>query len=269
MPTEASTNKQQIAVITVVFLLFSLSTQSDYISFDSTSLKVLSYFLILFPSLDVVSVFPLVVVTLVNNIFTILFGKDTTQVPNTWKYWLIRFSMTLTLSILPIMVSFGVANLFVVLNYTGLFGFVLCYFAPTILQLRSQWLCVKTFEGGATAAAGRTVTVGKTVTAGEAPDYSSDEDNNHRSITGGPVIQETTPLLLPSRDGSGFEWSTYVEEIKYGFRTYIDKMRTRRDLYVTQYSIWFSYWPAVMIIGSVGVVLFLLTVVGLFAPLMK
>ena len=210
-----------------------------------------------------VSVFPLVVVTLVNNIFTILFGKDTTQVPNTWKFWLIRFSMTLTVAISPIMVSFGVANLFVVLNYTGLFGFVLCYFAPTILQLRSQWLCVKTFEGGATAAAGRTVT------AGEAPDYSSDEDSNHRSITGGPVIQETTPLLLPSRDGSGFEWSTYVEEIKYGFRTYIDKMRTRRDLYVTPYSIWFSYWPAVMIIGSVGVVLFLLTVVGLFAPLMK
>ena len=41
-----------------------------------------------------------------------------------------------------------------------------------------------------------------------------------------------------------------------------------RDLYMTPYSTIFSYWPAVVVIGGVGVVLFVLTVASLFAPLL-
>ena len=40
------------------------------------------------------------------------------------------------------------------------------------------------------------------------------------------------------------------------------------DLYMTPYSTIFSHWPAVVVIGCVGVVLFLLTVTSLFSSLL-
>ena len=40
-------------------------------------LRILAYYLIFFPSLDVMSAYPLVVHVLVNNIYIIITGKDT------------------------------------------------------------------------------------------------------------------------------------------------------------------------------------------------
>ena len=40
-------------------------------------LRILAYYLIFFPSLDVMSAYPLVVHVLVNNIYIIITGRDT------------------------------------------------------------------------------------------------------------------------------------------------------------------------------------------------
>ena len=112
----------------------------------NVALKVLSYYIILFPSLDVVSVYPLLVLTIVNNLYTVIFCKDTSQVTNSWGTFFVRLLLKFIVSLAPILVAMAISNLFVVLNYAGLMGFFICYFTPTFLQLRSQWVCKQTFS---------------------------------------------------------------------------------------------------------------------------
>ena len=158
--------------------------------------------------------------------------------PKTRKNTLIRLGMTLTTALLPILVAMGISNLVYVLNYTGLFGFVLCYFAPVLLQLRSQWVCVREFR--------------------EKPEKT--DAGKFASITEKEIeAEETTPLI-----SNAFKVEDFFS---FSFQDYFDKMRIYRNLYTTPYSTFLSYWPAVWIIGSVGVLLFLVTVVSLFAPL--
>ena len=162
--------------------------------------------------------------------------------PKTRRNCLIRLSMTLTTALLPILVAMGVSNLVYVLNYTGLFGFVLCYFAPTLLQLRSQWVCVREFRE-------------KTNEGEDADKFASITED---SVQG---VNENTPLL------SSVISKNIKDFFSFSFQDYFAKMRIYRNLYTTPYSTFLSYWPAVWIIGSVGVLLFLVTVVSLFAPL--
>lgn len=108
------------------------------------ALRVLSYYIILFPSIDVCSVFPLMIHTIVNNIFTVI-GQDTSQLKG-WKYKLIQLLMKFIGSILPIGIGMFVSNLVYVLKYAGLLGFFISLFFPMVFQLSSQWVCFRTFS---------------------------------------------------------------------------------------------------------------------------
>lgn len=108
-------------------------------------LRVLAYYLIYFPSLDVMSAYPLVVHCLVNNIYIIITGRDT-SVPGKSRYdWLLRIALRLVGSVTPILAAMGMANLIYVITYGGLSGFIVCYFFPAVLQLISIRKCKKTF----------------------------------------------------------------------------------------------------------------------------
>ena len=94
------------------------------------------------------SAFPLVVHCIVNNVYIILTGRDTSEKPK-WKYdWLFRLFLRLIAAILPLLAALGIANLIYVLKYAGLFGFAISLFFPAILQLRSIYVCNKEFGNG-------------------------------------------------------------------------------------------------------------------------
>ena len=109
-----------------------------------TALRALSYIIILFPSFDVCSAFPLVVHTTVNNIYTVIFGCDT-SLDTGLKWGLVQRCMKFVAAILPIFIAMFVSNLVVVLNYAGIIGFFIAFFFPISLHLRSQWVCRQTF----------------------------------------------------------------------------------------------------------------------------
>ena len=91
------------------------------------------------------SAYPLAVLIMVNNIYTVVLGQDTTQHKG-WYYTLIHLGMKFLAAILPIGVSFFVSNLVFVTKYAGLIGFFICFYFPIVLQLRSQWVCQKKFS---------------------------------------------------------------------------------------------------------------------------
>ena len=91
------------------------------------------------------SAYPLVVHCLVNNIYIIITGRDTSE-PGKWKFdWLLRIILRLVGSITPILAAMGMANLIYIINYGGLTGYIVCYFFPAILQLASIHKCKKIF----------------------------------------------------------------------------------------------------------------------------
>ena len=106
-------------------------------------LRALSYFLILFPSLDVMSAYPLATICIANNIYMVITGRDTGR----WKYdWLLRLFIRFFSAILPLVLGFAAANLVLILTYAGLLGFVTYFLVPVVLQLRSIYVCKKMFS---------------------------------------------------------------------------------------------------------------------------
>lgn len=91
------------------------------------------------------SAYPLVVHCLVNNIYIIITGRDTSK-PGKWQFdWLFRIILRLVGSVTPILAAMGMANLIYIINYGGLTGYIVCYFFPAILQLASIRKCKKEF----------------------------------------------------------------------------------------------------------------------------
>ena len=84
----------------------------------------LSYYIILFPSLDVVSVYPLLVLTIVNNLYTVIFCKDTSQVTNSWGTFFVRLLLKFIVSLAPILVAMAISNLFCSLELCWFNGFL-------------------------------------------------------------------------------------------------------------------------------------------------
>ncbi len=137
---------------------------------SSLALRILSYYIVLFPSLDVVSAYPLGVHTVVNSIYVIITGKDTSEKP-THRFarydFVFRLFLRFVAAVIPVLAAAGVSNLIYVLNYAGLFGFGICFGFPTALQLRSIYVCKRKFA-----------------------------NKSNKEIKGGlHSVQETTPLL--------------------------------------------------------------------------
>eukprot|EP00731_Ephydatia_muelleri_P006520 Em0003g768a len=108
------------------------------------ALHALSYIIILFPTLDVISAYSLVTCSMVNNLYQVIMGRDTSQRKHSYD-GLILVAMRAVVAILPIVCSLFISNLVYILKYGGLVGFLTAFFFPLALQLASQYKCVKVF----------------------------------------------------------------------------------------------------------------------------
>ena len=178
------------------------------------------------------SAYPLNIHCAVNNLYMIVTGRDTSKKPK-WKFdWLLRFFLRLIAAILPLLASLGVANLIYVLKYAGLFGFGICFLFPTILQLRSIYVCMQKFAG---------VHVSLSGSHSKSHERRSPSPELKGAI--GAIGQEKSPLLS-------------IQELEG---------KDKRHLYLTPYSnVVLSHPIFVSVVGIVGVVLFILAAVSLF-----
>ena len=216
---------------------------------NSPQLRALSYYLILFPSLDVISAYPLTIHCMVNNIYTVITGNDTSKTPK-WRYdWILRFSLRFIAALLPLLAAFGIANLIYVLKYAGLVGFGVCFLYPTVLQMRSTFVCIKRFSitnvqlslTKTNDTASKSKGESKTTDSSESindknakPESKGEEDSTRK------MSQERAPLLE-------------------------EEPRNKRDLYMTPYSNKVLSHPVfVGIVAAIEVCLFILSLVGLF-----
>ena len=197
---------------------------------DSTGLRILSYYLIFFPSLDVISAFPLTIHCIVNNIYIILTGQDTSAKPR-WKCdWIFRFILRFVAALLPLLAAMGIANLIYVLKYAGLVGFIIALFFPAVLQLRSIYVCNKVF--------------------GLSTTHTADNDTC--------TLSEKVPLI----QNSGKELSKADNMIKLS--GVLEFHRKNRITYITPYSRGYLSHPMiVMVIIGVGFCLFILAITSL------
>ena len=108
------------------------------------ALRALSYYLILFPSLDTLSAFPLVLQAATNNIYCLLTGRDTSEEAKHRYDWLLHLLLRLSFAVISILAAFGIANLVQVLKYGGLIGFCILLF-PAFLHFQSIRVCKKLF----------------------------------------------------------------------------------------------------------------------------
>lgn len=251
---------------------------------NSLATRILSYYITLFPSLDVCSVYPLVVTTMVNNLYTVLFGRDSSEKCG-WCHFAIRVAMRLGGAIIPILVALWISNLHYILNYAGLVGFFICFFFPTVLQLSSQWVCKKTFSDtqhlfpspGAMETPECSVRsrIGSTQTNPLVESYCNvSEDGSTYDETfgqshvypedtivspfGEPYLSTENSVLIHS-DRSGLYSSTETTPLLSSSVTTATKVCTP-PVYQTPYSTMFSHPASVVVIGVLGLACFCLSV---------
>ena len=151
--------------------------------------------------MDVLSAYPLTIHAMVNNIYIIITGHDTSELPKWRLDWLLRFFLRLTVATVPLLAAFGVSNLIFVLKYAGLLGFGVCFLYPTILQLASMYICVKEFGNKAK-------NVKSSAGGGGSPGESSElEQRDRNDMTElseeaklGHGKEEKSPLLKEKQD---------------------------------------------------------------------
>ena len=206
------------------------SLQVETAKRGNPGIRALSYYLVLFPSIDVTSAYPLVVHTISNNIYTTLFRRDTSLKSKTPKLdFFIQLVIKFVSAVLPITAALLVSNLVYVLKYAGLTGFFIAFFFPTALQLASVWRCSKEFP----------------------PPASWGEGEKGRDLTG----RRRSKHIYDLQNGA------LVAETECSPTSVRTKLSLMFASYRTPFSSRLLSHPvAVVIIGGVGVVLFLLTV---------
>ena len=189
---------------------------------NSPQLRVLSYYILLFPSLQATSIFPLHIHLIASNIYSVFLGPGTCKRQHKCD-WALKSLIKVFAAVIPISAAFGISNLVRVVQYGGITGFVLGFIFPTALQLQSIRVCKKTFLNHDV----------KTVTA----DPTENKLSSTAEITGAQVFHSSQGRK-PQGDAS---------------------------LYMTPYSTRILSHPtAVLIIGTIGGLLFLLSVAGVF-----
>eukprot|EP01116_Phalansterium_solitarium_P023285 TRINITY_DN8089_c0_g1_i2.p1 TRINITY_DN8089_c0_g1~~TRINITY_DN8089_c0_g1_i2.p1 ORF type:complete len:549 (-),score=173.15 TRINITY_DN8089_c0_g1_i2:427-2073(-) len=92
---------------------------------------LVQFWVMLFPVFDMASVYPLVCVTLANNLYASTPKRLQNAVPERVRRYFFRFGA----SIPPLVLSVAVRKLNVILEFTGVVSFVLNFFMPCILAL--------------------------------------------------------------------------------------------------------------------------------------
>jgi len=159
--------------------------------------------------------------------------------PKKRVYLLLRLLLRFFAAVIPIMCAFGVSNLVSVFQYCGLFSFSIIIFFPTALQLQSIRVCKKRFHEIYMRVHMAQKNGSTSHDSGE-PCESSD-DTGLTGVHNTEVVLHSLQLTQPQNEAS---------------------------LYMTPYSSQvFSHPIAVSIIGSMGGLLFLLSIVSLRYPL--
>ena len=218
----------------------------------SIALKILSYYIIFFPSIDVCSVYPLVIHTIVNNVYSVIFGRDTSQ-DKGWKLILIQVSMKFVVAFMPIAIAMFVSNLVYVLKYAGLAGFFIVLFFPIVFQLTSQWVCFKHFRCLRDERMSVKPEEGEEIRKNFSISSSASSSLPKEEYT----VQDERTMLL-SNDQKQEAIGSMVKEFFFSLRAQI--------LSQTPYSTFLSHPLIVTIIGCFAMVCFVMSLVSLSVP---
>ena len=196
-------------------------------------LRVISYCVIFIPPLLVFSSYPLNIHPMVNNIYTVVMGHDTSKSPRNIRYRLLLLMLRFLAATIPVLLACGVSNLVTVRRYSGPLAFAITIFFPTALQLQSIRVCKKKFQDVHV----RMHMVRNAVhDSGERSNKLQDQDE---------ATASSTAVVLHSLQ--------------------FTQARDESSLYMTPYSSRvFSRPIAVTIIGAIGLLLFLLSITNLF-----
>ena len=197
-------------------------------------LRIMSYCVIFIPPLLIVSSYPLNIHPMVNNIYTVVMGHDTSKSPRNIRYRVLLLMMRFLAALIPILLACGVSNLVTVRRYSGPLAFAITIFFPTALQLQSIRVCKKKFQDVHV----RLHMVQNAVhDSGEGCDKLDNKDEVTASST--EIVLHCLQFTQPQNKTS--------------------------QLYMTPYSSQvFSRPTAVTIIGAIGLLLFLLSIANLF-----
>ena len=195
---------------------------------------------------------------MVNNIYLVLFGRDTTQAAVGWSTIIGRMVLKFLCALTPILVAMGVSNLVDVLKYAGLLAFFTSIFFPTLLQLSSQYACVKEF--------------GYLLNSNIDPFKSSVNGKvaNGRVANGrvanGTTINGSAVHLKPNALSSSSFTSLNDSESTLLLGNHKLQPRIKKsDLYRTPYSNGFLSHPiTACVLGSLGLVFFAISIASLF-----
>ena len=188
--------------------------------------RIVSYYIVLFPSLDVISLYPLYVTSIANNIYQVVMCRDTSQGDCTCKDKIEKLVFRFFCAFLPLIGAAFISNLVTLLKIVGLFSIIIIYFIPIACQLQSKRLCRKQIE-----------------TFQMIP--SSNESSRLR-------VCSKHSTIPPIRNGST------LKGMSFSIKHFLFKIEAR-----TPYSGWYSSNFVVIIISVVGVFCFCLTIVSI------
>ena len=114
---------------------------------ESLAERIIAYIIVIFPSIDLCSLFPLLTVTLGNNLYSVLEGRDTSITElargenNTKRKILYRIIICLTADVLAVFM----ANILKIVKVCGIFSFLIVFVFPALLQYKSRRKCKRVF----------------------------------------------------------------------------------------------------------------------------
>ena len=98
--------------------------------------KIVTAFVVIFPSLDVASAFPLNAITLGNNLMATYYGSS--ALPDAERSWYKRSFFRLLAAVPPVLAAGLVQDLGPITAYTGLTGIVIALITPAMLAYASE-----------------------------------------------------------------------------------------------------------------------------------
>eukprot|EP00794_Sanderia_malayensis_P008125 gene8125-8995_t len=143
---------------------------------EDVTLSAIAYTVLLLPSFELISLFPIMTVTLANNIFVCLYSRDTSVCKEYVRNSKLKLTaIRIIIGAAPIFGAMVVANLFYIVEYAGVAGVIVAFVFPAALQYKSRLKCQIIFP--------RKSSDKRTESAGEWNDYLSEEKspaNIHR-----------------------------------------------------------------------------------------
>ena len=156
-----------LIIIAFIFLAIFLSMYGAFLSFAfgpnihensilnlqpytkgsySPVLQVTSHIILLYPCLDGIASFMYGVMLASNQAFTLLIGKDFSEVSDDKRLRILNLIIYLCFSIFPVIICLFISNIGTILDISGLIIFVSNIIIPAVLQISSSVKCRRLFS---------------------------------------------------------------------------------------------------------------------------